>query len=298
MLPLKLSCFTYGVVMVLFSAAGFSTLGIFIKFAYAAGVNTITLLTLRFVLCAAGLIAILKLRRIKFAVSKKLACQLFLMGGLGYGTMSFFFAASLSYLPASLSAMMLYTYPALVSLLSFATHAEQFSWQKGVALAITFIGLFLVLGSSFAGINMFGCILALLGAIVYSVYIVAGNRILKNVSSLVSTTHICVSAGLIFLVVGLVSQEFTLHLSTVGWLSMIGIAIFATLFGILGFFAGMSRIGATNASIISTVEPVLTVILSALLLDERITLAQSFGGVLILAGILILQLWAGKDSTK
>lgn len=293
-MPLQVSNFYYGVFMVILSAAGFSTLGIFIKFAYAAGVNTITLLTLRFGLCAAGLLLTLKLRHIDLTVSKKLAFQLFLMGGLGYGSMSFLFAASLAYLPASLSAMMLYTYPAIVSLLSFAIGDENFSWQKGLALAICFAGLFLILGTSFTGINMLGCLLALSGAVVYSIYIIAGNRILKNVSPLISTTHVCISAGLIFVIAGLVSGELTLSLSPVAWLSMLGIAIFATLFGILGFFAGLSRIGATNAAIISTLEPVLTVILSAFLLSERITLVQTCGGALILAGILVLQMWANE----
>lgn len=290
----QLSAFYYGVLMVLVSAAGFSTLAIFIKFAYTAGVNTVTLLTLRFLLAALCLMGVLKLYRLEFKVNKKLAIQLFLMGALGYGTMSLFFAASLTYLPASLSAIMLYTYPALVSLLSFALGDEKFSWQKGLALFITFAGLFLVLGVSFTGVNMLGCALGLSGAAVYSLYIVAGNRILKNISPLVSTTHICVSASLVFLLAGLSSGELSLAFSPAGWLSILGIAIFATLFAILSFFAGLSRIGATNASIISTVEPVLTVILSALLLGERITLVQTLGGMLILAGILILQVWADK----
>jgi drug/metabolite transporter (DMT)-like permease len=123
---------------------------------------------------------------------------------------------------------------------------------------------------------------------------VAGNRLLKNVSPLVSTTFVCSSASLVFLLAGLFTGELSLNLSSVGWLSILGIAIFATLFGILFFFAGLSRTGATDAAIISTAEPVLTVILSALLLDEKITLVQTSGGVLILAGILILQLWSGK----
>jgi drug/metabolite transporter (DMT)-like permease len=286
----------YGALLVLLSAAGFSTLAIFIKIAYAAGVNVLTLLALRFTICTVCLLAILNLRQKKLSVSKKLAVQLFLMGSLGYGTTSLLFTASLSYLPASLSAMLLYTYPAIVSLLSFMMGDDKLSLIKGLALTICFGGLFLVLGVSFTSINLFGSLLVLAAAVIYSIYIVAGNRILKNVSPLVSTTHVCLSASLVFLMAGLFSGELSLQLSPVGWLAILGIAIFATLFGILFFFAGLSRIGATNAAIISTVEPVLTVIMSALLLDEKITLVQTSGGVLILAGILLLQLWAGKNN--
>ncbi len=288
---------TTGTLIVAASAAGFATLAIFVKFAYLAGANVITILTVRFLLAASFLGLILKMRNISMHVNKKLAIQLCLMGVIGYASMSALFASSLHYLPASLSAMVLYTYPALVSLLSFAVGDEDFSWSKGMALAVSFAGLFLVLGVSFADVQPVGIFLAIGAAVTYACYIVVGNRVLKNVDPLITTTYVCAAAAITFMITGFIMNNIIYTLPLQGWLAILGIAVFATLIGVLGFFAGMRRIGATNASIISTIEPVITVILSAILLEEKVTLTQAGGGVLILAGIIVLQIWAGHNST-
>lgn len=287
-----------GALLVAASAAGFATLAIFIKIAYAVGANTTTILAGRFGLAASCLVILLKWRGISLTIDKRLLLQLALLGGLGYGSMSMLFAMTVKYAPASLAAMLLYTYPAIVSVLSFFIGDEKYSWQKGLALAVCFSGLFLVLGVSFDNVSMLGFVFGLSAALVYSLYIVIGNRLLKNTNPLVTTTYVCASAAAIFLVTGLATNSLNWTLPLVGWLSIIGIALLATIVGIVGFFAGMSRVGATNASIISTLEPIITVLLSVALLNEKITPLQVGGGILILGGIVFLQLWAGKNDSK
>ncbi|CQR70358.1 threonine and homoserine efflux system [Sporomusa ovata DSM 2662] len=283
-----------GALLVAASAAGFATLAIFIKFAYAAGASMITILAGRFVLAAICLPILLKWRGISLMIDKALLLRLALLGGLGYGSMSMLFAMTLKYVPASLAAMLLYTYPAIVSVLSFFIGDEKYTWQKGLALTVCFSGLFLVLGISFDNVSMLGFVLGLGSALVYSVYIVIGNRLLKNANPLVTTTYVCASAAIIFLVTGVATDSLNWSLPLTGWLSIIGIALLPTIVGIGGFFAGMSYVGATNASIISTLEPIITVLLSVALLNEKITPLQVGGGILILGGIVFLQLWAGK----
>lgn len=287
-----------GALLVLASAAGFATLAIFIKIAYAAGANLLTVLTMRFLLASLFLWIVLKPLGISPHISKKTAAQLFLMGALGYGSMSFLFAAALQYLPASLAEMLLFTYPVIVSLLSFIIGAEQFSWVKGLALLICSSGLILILGVSFASVNQFGVILGLSGAIIYSCYILVSNRVLKDIHPLVATTYVCSSAALTFLVYAGTTGQLMLALPLNGWLALLGIVFFGTIVGILCFFAGITRVGATNASIISTAEPIITVLLSALVLGEHLTLLQILGGSLIIASIIILQLCAVNQTNK
>ena len=273
------------------SAAGFATLGILIKYAFAGGANIVTILAGRFLIAAVFLLLFLRLRRIPLAISRKAFWQLALMGALGYGGMSMLFANSIRYLPASLSGMLLYTYPALVSVLAVLTGDERCTIPKTVALVICSAGLVLVLGASFSGARLDGVLSVLGAAVIYSCYIVIGNRILKNLDPLVTSFYVCSSAGLAFLLYGFASGELLLGMSAAGWLSILGIAVFPTLFGVIGFFAGLRLIGATNASIISMLEPLITVLLSALLLGERITWLQGLGGAVLLLGAVILQLW-------
>ncbi|MBP2638739.1 MAG: carboxylate/amino acid/amine transporter [Firmicutes bacterium] len=283
---------TIGTLTIVASAAGFATLAILIKFAYAAGANAITILSARFLIAALFLGLLLKKRGISLYVGKKIGLQLFLLGALGYGNMALLFASSLNYLPASLTAMLLYAYPTLVTLMSFVLGNERFSFKKGSALFISFVGLILVLGVSYNEIHPVGVFLGLGSAFIYACYIIIGNRLLKDVTPLVTTIYVCASAAIFFILIGLVTGDLLFNLPLQGWLAMLAIAVFPTIIGILGFFSGSAHIGATNASIISTVEPLITVILAAILLNESITLAQALGGVLIITGIVILQVWS------
>ena len=273
------------------SATGFASLGILIKCAFAGGANISTILAGRFLIASVFLLCFLKLRRISLVVSARSALQLVLMGAVGYGGMSMLYANAIHFLPASLTSMLLYTYPALVTLLSVLVGDERFTVQKGVALLLCSAGLLLLLGASFDGARLEGVLSVLGAAVIYSGYIVVGNRVLKNIDPLVTSLYVCSSAGCAFLLYGLVSGQLICTISLSGWLSILGIAVFPTLFGVIGFFAGLRLIGATDASLLSTLEPLITVLLSALLLGESITALQGVGGAVLLFGAVVLQLW-------
>jgi drug/metabolite transporter (DMT)-like permease len=152
-----------------------------------------------------------------------------------------------------------------------------------------------VLGGSFEGVDPIGVFSALGAAVIYSCYIVIGNRLLRNIDPLVTTLYVCFTAGLTFLLYGVAAGEMDVWLPLQGWLAILGIALFSTLVGVLGFFTGLRLIGATSASILSTLEPLLTVFLSALLLGERVTSIQAVGGLVLLVGVLVLQMWGREE---
>lgn len=278
-----------GMMLVLASAAGFATLPIFIKLAYAAGANTVTVLATRFILAAACLWLILHCRGISAAVNKRTLLRLCLLGALGYGAMSTAFASSLTYLPASLASLLLYMYPVIVSILAIVLGQDQLSWCKASALAISCSGLLLVLGVTFEGISSVGLAWGMIANITYSLYILAGNVLLREIEPIVVTTYVCTSAAVLFSFVAISTGEFVYTLPLQGWLALIGIVVFATIVGIVGFFAGMTRTGPANASIISCVEPAITVVMSMFLLGESITPLQAGGGFLLLLGVIMLQ---------
>ncbi|HJV34623.1 DMT family transporter [Geomonas sp.] len=284
-----------GALIIVASAAGFATLGIFIKYALAGGANITTILAGRFLIAALLMLVLIKARGISLAVSRRTACQLALMGAAGYGGMSGLYAHSVERLPASLTGMLLYTYPALVTVLAVLTGEERFTAVKGVALAVCSAGLVLLLGASFSDANMESVLSILGAAVIYSCYILIGNRILKNLHPLVTSVYVCAAAGLTFLAYGLFSGTLNLAISQTAWLSIAGVAVFPTVIAVAGFFAGLRLIGSTNAAIISMLEPLITVLLSALLLGESITPLQACGGGILLSGALILQLWGREE---
>lgn len=76
--------------------------------------------------------------------------------------------------------------------------------------------------------------------------------------------------------------------SSAGWLAVVAIALFSTLLAIFGFFKGLAKLGAADASTLSTMEPLITLGLAALVLGEQVTAMQLFGGALILGTVIYL----------
>ena len=73
------------------------------------------------------------------------------------------------------------------------------------------------------------------------------------------------------------------------WGGIVGIGVVATFVAIQTFYAGAHRIGAARASLVSTVEPIWTIVLAGILFGERLTPIQLVGGALILIGVVLSQ---------
>ena len=288
----------YGFFLTICSAAGFATLAILIKLAYDTGANTSTIMTGRFAFASCLMWLTINARGIRPVIESRTLAIMLAAATIFYVVMSNLFALSLHYLPAGLAGIILYTYPALVAMLSALLGDEALNRRKLSALAICFSGLVLTLGVTFQTVDIRGIWLGLGAAAVFATYIVLSNRILKTVHPLVASTYICTASAVILCILAVSSGSFQYNLPWASWLVIAAISIFATYVGVLFFLEGISRIGAPTASIVSTIEPALTVLLSVAFLGEQLTLLQIFGGLLILSGILVLQLPASRQPSS
>jgi drug/metabolite transporter (DMT)-like permease len=132
-----------------------------------------------------------------------------------------------------------------------------------------------------------GILLALSAALIYAVYIMVGSVVMQKVSAIQSSTVIFASAGAVFgMLIAIRGPSWPT--TQAGWLSVLAIALIATVIPVATFLAGLKRIGPTDASMLSTFEPVVTILLAALLLGESLQPATLLGGGLILAAVLLI----------
>lgn len=273
-----------GILLIAISAAGFGTLAIFGKFLYADGLDTFTLLFLRFIFAASVMTLILVLRREPFPRGRVLA-QLIGMGALGYAGQSFSYLSAIKYASAGLVALLLYLYPMFVFILSVIFLREKVTWPKALALTLAIAGAALTANPQ--GGQMLGIFYAILAAVIYSVYIIVGAGVMKQVSAIQSSLVIFTSAAAVYGTLTLVNGAHFPQSSS-GWWSLAGIVIVATVIPVAAFLAGLERIGPTNASLLSTLEPVVTVLLAAWLFGERLEALAIIGGALILVAVVVL----------
>ncbi len=281
-----------GVALVVLSSISFGAMALFARLAYAEGVTPISLLFLRFSLAAVIMIGIARIRRESMPRGRMLL-GFALMGGVGYVGQSLSFFTALTMANAGLVALLLYLYPAIVAVLSAIFYHERLTRYRIFAVVLALAGTALTVGPQLDA-RPLGVLLGISAALIYSVYIMAGTRLLRGATPIASSAVILSSAAFVFGGLVLVNG-ITLPTGLGGWIGVGGVAIVATVIAVTTFLIGLKLIGPTRASVLSTFEPVTTVVLAALLLGEPIGPWTSAGGALILAGALMLAR-SGKPS--
>jgi drug/metabolite transporter (DMT)-like permease len=270
--------------LILISAASFGAMPIFARFAYASGVDTFTLLALRFTIATAMLAAVLAVRRRALPRGKVLG-GLVAMGAVGYVGQAMCYFTALTLASAGLVALLLYLYPALVAAASVAVLKERLPARTIVALAMALAGAALAIGFGGGG-TLAGAAFAVGAAVIYTVYIIAGTGLMRVVSPLPATAVIMASAGVVY--GALVAMRGPRWPATAGGFLAIAAVAVVTVIATVTFFAALERIGPTNASLLSTFEPVVSVVLAALVLGERLGPLALAGGALILAAAMLV----------
>ena len=155
----------------------------------------------------------------------------------------------------------------------------------GFALGLALAGTALTVGPE--GGQLLGILLAILAAAIYSVYITVGTQVMRQVSAIQASTVIFASAGSMS---GILMMGSGPHLPATGagWMVVGGTVLIATVLPVVAFLAGLERIGPTNAAMLSTLEPVVTVLLAAMLFGETLKPIVLLGGGLILGAVLLL----------
>jgi drug/metabolite transporter (DMT)-like permease len=273
-----------GILLIILSAAAFGTLGILGRFAFAEGLDSLSIMALRFSLAALVLLVLLLFRGERIPRGGTLV-RLVGMGAIGYVGQAFAYLTALKYASPGLVALLLYLYPVFVVILSVIFHHEPVNRIKIFALGLALVGLALTVGPE--GGQLPGILLAISAAAIYSVYIIVGTQVMQQVSAIQSSAVIFLSAGVMSSLLMVVNGAH-LPQTARGWIVIGAIVIIATVIPVVTFLAGLKRIGASNAAMFSTLEPVVTVLLAALLLGEILKPITLLGGALILAAVLIL----------
>jgi drug/metabolite transporter (DMT)-like permease len=285
---------TTGSFFCLASAAAFGAMAVLGKLAYVEGATVGTLLATRFVLAAAVLRLFLactgRVRALRTLSRRDVAIALAL-GAVCYSAQASAAFAALERLDASLLWLLIYTYPVMVTVAAIALRREPASRRTAAALALASTGLVLVLAGAASGaLDPLGTALGLAAAVVCSAYILISTGVAARVEPLVLTTLLCTGAGLTLTLAGLAGGDLAPgSVSVAGFACLGGLAVVSTVGALALFFAGLRRVGPTAASILSTLEPVVTVVLAFLAFGESLGPAQLAGGALVLAAVLAVR---------
>ncbi len=306
-----------GVALVVISAISFGSGGLFARPAYAAGVDWLTLMAWRFLL-AGGLAWAVLLASPAARRSLRTMPRRTLLAAVGLGvyyisnTATYF--AGIATTPLSLAALIVYVYPPIVAVLALRFGRPLEGRRAWTALGIAVLGVVLAVG----GINtsemppLGGLLLVMAAPLLYSVWIILAARHSGETSDGVGSAAegaanatavgavMLSSTGVAYWLICAVLRHPVLpaDIPSAAWPGIVGVGVVAGFIAVQFFYAGAQRVGAAQASLLSTVEPLWTIAAASVLLGERLTAIQLMGGALILAGVVLSQTGARGEPAE
>lgn len=286
-----------GFTLVIVSAIAFSIKSILAKLLYGLGVDPLTLLTMRFTLALPLFLGALFFYPSQRPTVKDLG--LLVVSGLaGLYLAAILDFYGLVFVDASVERVVIFVYPTIVLLLSAVIFKRRVSRTDIAALALTYAGLLLVLNDAFGVAPrpgfLLGAVLILLSAIIYALSCLLTESLGKRLHPIKISAYAATTATAAYLVTW-GARGAHLPEGKSAWTLLAILAVVSTFVPVVSFVAGIKLIGATRASVASSIGPVSTAILGFFLLDERLDGLQIFGILLVLVGVSMLSLFRGRD---
>ena len=285
----------WGIGLALVGVLAFSVRPILIKLAYAYVTDPVTLIALRMVFSLPFfLVMAFWVRRdsARQPLARRDWWAVVFLGFLGYYLASFLDFLGLQYVSAGLGRLVLFLYPTITVLLSALFLGKYVSRRDIVALVISYAGLALVLSQGFAGENrnlMLGALFVFGSAVSYAVYLVSSSQVVMRIGSVRFTAYATSVASLLCILQFLLLRPLSaLQLPPQVYGLAIAMALGCTVLPVFVTSEALRRIGANQVAIIGAAGPVTTIFLGWLGLEEKMTLLQIAGAVLVLVGVMLV----------
>jgi drug/metabolite transporter (DMT)-like permease len=283
-----------GTWLCLVSAAAFGVAPLLAKLSYERGVGVVPMLAGRFAL--ASLVLWLLAWRLGVArITARTALPGLALGLVVYSPQSGAYFASIERMDASMAALVVYVYPAIVAVAAAALGRERLSGRLAAALVVASGGVALVLlGSGGGDVDALGVVLALGAAAGYAAYFLVSDGAMRTVHPLTLAALLSSGAAAAFVGAGLLGGGLPIGIGPTAWGLVGALALVSTVLAIACLLAGIARVGPASAGVLSTLEPVVAAVAACAALGERLGPLQILGGLLVVAAVLVLRAGAGR----
>ncbi len=287
-----------GAAAVLLSAVLFGIGPSLIKLTFDMGSNGINATFLRSALILPVLLVLLRVKKVPLRLTAEEGKGVLLGVGIGIAATSVLLGISYAYIPVSVATPLHFIYPVMVAVIGRIFYRERLSGLKLLALLLCAAGVALFFERG-APLNAFGVAIALISGCTYAFYIQYLDKSrLRHMDTFKLLFYInavtAVSAG----VMGLFTGSLSFGLTPMGWLYMLLVAVGVSLFAFWLFAAGLKLVGGFTAAILSTLEPLGSIVCGILLLGEVLTPARAWGCAAILASVIFVTLLQAQADKK
>lgn len=276
-----------GIVATILSATYFGFQPIIMKLVYQGGGNSFTAAMLRFTISLPICLLYLFLKRVDLHINKSEIKKIIFLSIFISSTTLFLYSSYL-FIPSGMATTIHFLYPTFTMVGSILLYKNKIIKSKLLAIILCFIGILLFFDNS-AGFSIIGFTLALISAMTYAYYsIYLEHSGLSDLDPIKLIFYSNIFSAIFMLLTGLAFRNINFHMTSVAWTAMISVSILNTFVGLLGYQIGIKYIGAESTSILSTFEPIVSVIMGCVIYSEIITTKVGFACVCILAATIIV----------
>ena len=277
-----------GIVAVIVSAICFGIVPLFMKTVIAEGSNTISATFFRFAFTLLPLYIYLKIKKIPLKITWDEFIKICLITITGYSGTSLLLFFSYNYIPTGMATTIHYAYPVLVIFVSILFFREKANPLKILCAAMCMVGI-LFFHDGQTSMSILGILLAFGSSITYTIYtIMLDKSSLKDMSSLKLIFYMNIVASVEIFIIAVATGDFTAAVSAYGWLMVSVFALCITFIGVLGYQLGVRYSGAQNAAILSTFEPITSLIIGIVVYSENFSMKGTVGCLLILSAAVVI----------
>ena len=283
------------IILAIFGVVLFSAKAVMVKLAYAYDdIDAVSLLLLRmtFALPFYLIISFIKKPSHPDLIGKKDYLWLVLFGILGYYLASYLDFLGLEFIKASLERIILFIYPTLVLIISKVFLKKEFTKIQIAAILISYVGILITFWQeiSMTGEHvMLGGVLIFFSALTYASYLVGSGWLIPKFGATTFTSYaMIISCIAVFIHYSLIEHVDILSFSNEIYYLSLAMALLSTVIPSYLVSAAIKQLGPSNFSIIGSLGPISTIILANIFLDERLTLIQLGGTVIVIIGVLVV----------
>jgi drug/metabolite transporter (DMT)-like permease len=209
--------------------------------------------------------------------------------------MSLGYLGSVAYIPVTLSAIIFFTFPLLVALLAALSGRERLSLAKAAALLVAFGGLVLALGPHFDSLDIRGILCSAVAGTAMAVTIAFSGPVLQRHDPLTMNVYINLWMMLAVAVVFYFAGGLAWPTTVGGYAAAFGVCALYVL-AFTCWLLSLRLISPVRVASLFNLEPLITIAVAYVVLDERLSAAQSVGVVLVLGAIMSLALATRRPS--
>ena len=279
---------TKGIAVTMISAVFFGFIPLMVKTICAGGGNALAAAFYRFLLSLPVLYLYLRYKKISLGITKRQLLEILLISLLGYGGTTVFLFSSYDYIPLGMATTIHFTYPVFTILGCMIFLHEQVRRLKIFAVALSFGGI-LFFYSGDGGGNLLGMGLAFVSGMTYAFYTIdLRESSLREMDTLKLIFYLNTVSAAMLLVISLLTGDFTAALTPAAWAVAVFLAVSGSFVGVLGYQTGVKCIGPQNTAILSTFEPITSVIIGVLVYREAFSVRTLLGCLCILSAVIIV----------